>query len=271
MLKKLIAHEWHDCWRLMAVVNGLVLLLSVIGLFVFNQNWYEAFGGADGSNPAAVGFVLYSILFFISIGALSFVVNLYFYIRFYRNLYTDQGYLMQTLPVTPSMLILSKSIVAVIWNIISVVVVLVSVAVIGVGFIGVVENQTLWTAFQDIMNEITWPKGFGFVVFAVIVLILVSAVLNIMLGYTAVSVGQLFRKQKVLAAIGAYVVIYIIIQTVSSFASIGFPIWFGDIEMNDAASAVGAVLLIISAIMALVDVGLYFINEYIMKNKLNLD
>ena len=43
------------------------------------------------------------------------ILTIYFAIRFYKNLYTDEGYLMHTLPVKPWMLIVSKLTIGTIW------------------------------------------------------------------------------------------------------------------------------------------------------------
>lgn len=270
MLKKLISHEWHDCWRLMAVVNGLVLLLAFVGVLIFNTNMYQAFQSESGG-LTAVGIVLYSVLFFLSIGALGFVVSLYFYIRFYQNLYTDQGYLMQTLPVTPSMLIISKTVVAVAWQFISSLVILVSIGTVMIGIIGATESKSLFEAIQQIMQNITWPEGMAYFVFAIIFTMFVSCIFNVFLGYTAVSLGQFFRKQKVIGSIACYIGLYTIIQIISSFATVFFPMVFDEINMDAGLTEFSVMFLILGAVLALVDVGLFYVNEYIMRNKLNLD
>ena len=116
MLKKLFVHEWKDSWRLVGIMNLIVLGLTLIGTFFLSQ---ETWNASEKNEFVAVTIVVYMMFFIASIAALSMVVTFYFYIRFYRNLYTDQGYLMHTLPVTSHQLIWSKTFVAGIWMIIS--------------------------------------------------------------------------------------------------------------------------------------------------------
>lgn len=268
MLKKLFVHEWHDCWRLMALVNGIVLVLTIIGLFVFRDEFWT---GAGDNTIAGVTMVLYLLVYIVSVCALGFVVSLYFYIRFYRNLYTDQGYLMHTLPVTKAQLIWSKAFVGVIWHFISVAVLFLSIFTIMFGALASVDGTTMGQMWQEISAELVLPDLFWVMVIEIILLAIASCFFSLFLGYTAVSIGQLCKKQKVLGAIGAYVVIYIVMQIVSSYATIPLSSFMEKIGSgNDSLVAIAFLFLVLVGI-ALITAGLYFVNAYIMKDKLNLE
>ena len=79
---------------------------------------------------------------------------------------------------------------------------------------------------------------------------------------------------QILGAIGAYVVIYLVIQFVSSVATIPLMEWFE--KMDQLANGpsdwmVIGILFGILIVVCLVAAGLYFLNEHIMKYKLNLE
>ena len=234
MLKKLFKYEWQSCWI------------------------------------AAVSITIYFMLYMTAVGALSFIVSFYFYLRFYNNLYTDQGYLMHTLPVTSGQLIWSKAFVGVIWHFISGMVIVFSVTIVMVSMIVGTSGENLSAIWNEIISSIELPDFFVPMVLEVILLAVVSGFLTVFLGYTAVSIGQPCKKQKVLGAIGAYVVIYIIMQIVSSYATIPVSTFVDTIGPEDGLMIV-AILFILAIVLAAITAGLYYFNVYIMKNKLNLE
>ena len=270
MLKKLFVHEWKDCWKLMSVVNAIVIAVSILGLLIFGSKAWQNIGD---NTLAGISRVLYFMIYVISVGALSFVVSLYFYIRYFNNLYTDQGYLMHTLPVTANQLVWSKLLVAVAWHVISAVVVMLSVFTVICSFIGGLEQLNLIQAMRDLIVELDIPMTGTLIVLIIefFALIVLGGFLNIFLGYTAISVGQLMKKQKILGAIGAYIVIYILVQAISSYATIPVTYFMEQVADSESLMPVIALLFIVGVVTALIDVALFYVNTYIMKNKLNLE
>ena len=106
MLKKLFVHEWKDCWRLVGLMNLIVIGLTLIGTVVMQSDTWSF---ASENAVIRLTMTLYVMAYIASIAALSLVTVFFFYNRFYKNLYTDQGYLMHTLPVTQHELIWSKT------------------------------------------------------------------------------------------------------------------------------------------------------------------
>lgn len=271
MLKKLFVHEWKDSWRLVGIMNLIVVALSVIGTFFLNNDTWNAI---DKNEFVAVTVVVYMMFFVASIAALSMVVTFYFYIRFYRNMYTDQGYLMHTLPVTPHQLIWSKTFVAGIWMIISMIVMLTSIFGLVFAAIPTEGRSDFWMELRDAFTLMEFDGKVVAVVILYILLIIVSQLMSIFMGYASISIGQTFKKQKVLGAIGVYIGIYMLIQTVSSYLSVFMTMAIdpystpgGMDEMNFMITF----LLILFLVMAALAAGFYFVTYYIMRNKLNLE
>lgn len=103
MLTKLISHEWKDTFKVPALLLTITVLLSAASLVYFSV----ADQASAGTDLNVRNFVLY-IACILILSGLSMILIIYFAIRFYKNLYTDEGYLMHTLPVKPWMLIVSK-------------------------------------------------------------------------------------------------------------------------------------------------------------------
>ena len=154
-----------------------------------------------------------------SIFALSIGSALYFYIRFYRNLYTDQGYLMHTLPVSEHSLILSKAFIAVIWRLAGMVIMAFGIGSLVFSFMGPAFRDE-YLSLRDIY------EAFGFddmnIVYIILCMILAilfgigSVIFSVFQGYAAISIGQLASKNKVLASVGAYFGIQIVLSIISN-------------------------------------------------------
>ena len=69
-----------------------------------------------------------SIFFYVlAIAAGSIAVTVCVAVRYYKNVYTDEGYLTNTLPVTARQIVISKLSVGILWSIITGAVVCISV------------------------------------------------------------------------------------------------------------------------------------------------
>ena len=164
MLGKLISHEWKDTWKLMTILNGAVIVLSVLGMFfAATGNLTDIFNREDVTSVwVFVMYISFIMVYILGIIALSVGTTLYFYVRFYRNLYTDQGYLMHTLPVTEHELILSKAIVAFIWKAVSVLVVGLGIGAIVLTFAGTAEDifreiLPVFSLYNDVSKSGIFP------------------------------------------------------------------------------------------------------------------
>ncbi|MBQ8198200.1 MAG: hypothetical protein IJZ76_02090 [Lachnospiraceae bacterium] len=271
MLKKLFVHEWKDSWRLVGIMNLIVIGLTLIGTFFLNN---ETWNAMDKNEFIAVTVVVYMMFFIASIAALSMVVTFYFYIRFYRNLYTDQGYLMHTLPVTAHQLIWSKTFVATIWMVISTVVMVGSIFGLVFAAIPGEERGEFWREMSEAFAMMDFDGRAVVIVVLYILAIIVGQLSNVFMGYASISIGQMFKKQKVLGAIGVYIGIYMLIQTVSSYGMMFVTMFIDPYVMETSMEADNFMivfLLILMLISGLLTTGFYFITHYIMKNKLNLE
>lgn len=271
MLKKLFVHEWRESWRLVGIMNLIVIGLTLIGTFFLNN---ETWNAADKNEFVAMTVVIYMMFFIASIAALSMVVTFYFYIRFYRNLYTDQGYLMHTLPVTPHHLIWSKTFVATIWMIISVFVMIGSVFGLVFAAMPASVRSEFWLEIKDAFVMMDFDGRVVAIIILYILAVIVGQLSNVFMGYASISIGQTFKKQKILGAIGVYIGIYMLIQTITSYLIMFITIFVDPyaIESNvDEINFMIVFLLIMILASSLLSAGFYFLTHHIMRNKLNLE
>ena len=277
MLSRLIRHEWKETWRIPVISFIVILFLTLVCFICFRL--MEPPADEDSINAGA--FVI-MMLYCLIISCISMVVTIYIAIRFYRNLYTDEGYLMHTLPVTPRQLILAKLLVAALWVFVLSMLALWAICCIllfGLPAMALVDMPVVISSLMEYFPQIFGMGPVAFLLFYV-VLSLVSAFSSVLIAYAAVSLGQLFTKHKVMASVLCYIGFTMLIQTISTLlmtpsltrlvlsqdmvnTASGIPAYFG--------AYMREILLISMAGSAICAVISYILTEYIMRRQLNLD
>lgn len=266
MLKKLFVHEWKDTWKVPALLVLVVAGLTFIGAFFLNSKILEKM---DKSTFLTTTIVFYVFAYVASIAALSMITGIYFWYRFYRNLFTDQGYLMHTLPVKASELIWSKFFVCAIWQLVSAAVQLLSICTILNSAFGIFKGfkfSDLFAFFKE-MPDAEKPQC---ILMMILMLLLFASlfIMGILMEYAAICIGQIFHKHRIGAAILIYIGLYMAMQSISTYAMI--PINMLEFDLNSPTplllAATGALVVVVA-----VTVGLYFICHNSMSNKLNLE
>lgn len=298
MLGKLLKHEWRSTWKLPTALSAFTILMTLLGALSFKMPMWQKLVGNNPSSVTFVDLVAVAILitYFITIVVSAYAIMIYFSVRFYKNLYTDEGYLMHTLPTTPRNLIFSKTVISSFWNVISTTLMMASMFWLFDVFMKTLLTEAEWeevsAAFAGIspsINEIFIEySGVSvvFAIFAYILTLLVGSIYGMLLIYLCICIGQLFRKHKVAAAIIAYLVVTTIIQTITSVAVLPatFNMMFKMEAMSESlliASPMEAlvapfatmmpVIYISLALSAILSIVAFFACEYITKRKLNLD
>ena len=213
MLSRLIRHEWKETWRIPVISFIVILFLTLVCFICFRQMEPPA----DENSINAGAFVI-MMLYCLIISCISMVVTIYIAIRFYRNLYTDEGYLMHTLPVTPRQLILAKLLVAALWVFVLSMLALWAICCIllfGLPAMALVDMPVVISSLMEYFPQIFGMGPVAFLLFYV-VLSLVSAFSSVLIAYAAVSLGQLFTKHKVMASVLCYIGFTMLIQTIST-------------------------------------------------------
>lgn len=273
MLKTLLKYEWKDTWGICSACNGIALALSIIGAVIIMMfDFSDVASDSEMTALASVCISFYIVIYVASIIGLAFVMRYFFFYRYYKNLFTDQGYLMHTLPVNTPDLIYSKLIIAVIWQYITGIVMSICVMVLFGAFIasiGELSPGDVYDAFQDLdLMEPEFLKGIP-VLFSIVVGILVSPIIEILLMYMAVGIGQQSKKNRFFLSVLVLIGIYMGKRFVTSAISLPFQMVMMEEEYSIATINISAVVVA----LALVGLGfaLFFINKYFLEKKLNLE
>ena len=204
MLKQLLKYEFKATKSLyFGLYLALALLSVVLGVSFRQEN-----ARVDNTNFGrleVILMVLYlSVLFAIAV--LCFVSTVQ---RFYKNLLGREGYLMHTLPVTETQLILSKLITSMVWVLCSGLVGIVCITVMV--SIGVIDQETFgmvdWNSWKQLWQMLYEEIGPEFwVAMAWTILINLARLASLILCvYAACMIAHQFPKHVMVAGILAFI------------------------------------------------------------------
>lgn len=199
MLKQLLKYEFKATKSLYFGLYLALALLSVVLGVSFRQEHALAHS-TSFQNLEVILMVLYlSVIFAIAV--LCFVSTVQ---RFYKNLLGREGYLMHTLPVTETQLILSKLLTSMVWVLCSGLVGIVCIT--GMVSIGVLDAEVLgtvnWDSWKQLWGMLYGELGakFWLVMFWTILINLARLADLILCVYAACMIAHRFQKHVVILA-----------------------------------------------------------------------
>ena len=283
MFSKLLKHEWKANRRLLSILSLAVIIAAVVGTIALRV--MVNYGDRLSESNSFLNLLLLplGLLVFVSFLALVVYAAAVLFVllfRFYKNKFTDEGYLTFTLPVTNHQIFLSSAVNMLIWSVISVVLVIllfVVMILIGTstsGFINmelIRELRSLKFILPEMAEAYSEILGDSYGILTLIS-ILISPVYNVVLAMTCITLGAVVaKKHKILAAIGIYyganTVLGILSSAITTVPSLMF-IGNDGLASSDRYFTLTMVAQLL--IYAAVIVGGYFLSTKLMKNKLNL-
>ena len=278
MFAKLLKHEWKSTGALLGILSvgalGIgVLAAVVLRILVTNgSKWMESESLFVLLIP-----MLGTMLVFLFVALIAYMLGtqVFLLIRFYRNKFTDEGYLTFTLPVNAHQIFLSSALYILIWQIISGVVAAAAVNIallFGTAQEGILSTEILdlsgaiFTGFEDLYSAL----GYEHYMITNLIRSVISVLASTIIMMTSVTVGAVAAKRhKLLAAIGIYYGATVVINAISGALSFFVMLFSAASESYyEVMLNVGAVLEILLQVGLLL--GGYFLSTYLMKHKLNL-
>ena len=265
MVKKLFKHEYFALLRLVVPVWCALLCVSVFGrLVLLLENDTIVYKIVNGSS------ILFYVVALLACIASPFVFAV---VRFYRNLFSGEGYLMFTLPVTPAQHLWVKLTVAVTTQIATLLLSVSSLFVLTFGDLGWEIGKAAWYLLSKLAENFDGHMPF-LIVEAAVSLVAMFTYMTL-LYYGCICIGQLSKKNRILAAIGAYFGFYIIGQVLSTMLMIVFAfVDFSKLSLwiSQHTLATAHIVLCSNTLQYLVLAGVfYFISHYIIRHRLNLE
>lgn len=276
MLKKLFRHEWKDTWVVGTVCAIVVVVLTIIGMILFSLDiWSDSASRGDGALAFTQSMVIvyFMLLIWGVIGAVC-VIRYYFFYRYYKNLFTDHGYLMHTLPAKSTDLINAKLFVAIIWQYISSLLVMLAIVGLMYSALGNIASLTFHDfvkAVNELMRQMDWEAVMRAmpVIVSMVIYMLLAPVFGILLMYAAIGVGQLSKKHKLLISVLILLGFNMAVQTIAQLMVM--PINLGMWDRLPSMTSVNVISVVFLLVFIGATVGLYFANKYFVEKKLNLE
>lgn len=212
MFGKLLKHEFRATRRLVPFVWLATLVMAVLNII---------------SGQIGIKWLSGTSLVFLLLLAAGQVLVTYIVIitRYYRSLYTDEGYLTHTIPAKAGELLGTKVLSSFIWIILSIFISVIVLAVVLIYFAK--ENGTSVSAFY---NEIQSMIGFetkDVIIAAVLLLLFVSFSILSQLAqmFFSMSFGSLakFQKLNIAAPIICYLILNFILEMLTMVAMVFIP------------------------------------------------
>ncbi len=271
MVRKLLKHEIAALGKLMFPV-----LCAVFGVGVFTR--ILQFFASDSITYAIVETSSYVILF-IAMFVSAILALIFGVVRYYKNLFTGEGYLTLTLPVTAAQHIWVKALVAVLFMTIAVAT---AVASLAIAFMGR-DLADIWDAFVYIWDLLVQQDinttHIVFYILEGIILLIAYAFMMFFLYYSCITIGQMAKKNRVMAAVGVYFLYYVITQILGTVFIILLSVYGDLIPMERIAAFVSQnpyqcvhLFLIGATVLCMIMVLIYYlICHTIIRKKLNLE
>ena len=269
---KLFKHEFKNTaskyWYMYAIILALTLFTKLLDTIHLNVN-------SKFLNPPLYISV---VLLFIGLCFMVLLTAVFSIIRFYREMVGSQAYITYTLPVEVWKHILVKLTVSVFWIIISGAVCIISALIMGAG------HGLLGDIFKGLSSLISSVEATQQVLLIIqfILSLIINTASSLLMFYMAIAIGQLFNRNKALAAAGAYVGCNIILEVFTTllfvltanmipwapdFSIIGF----GVEEINSGAEFLNSIMLLTGLVNILFLVTFFLITERLLSKRLNIE
>lgn len=278
MFAKLLKHEWKASAGTLGLMSLAAVVMGVVGGFILRTIMgYTASMEYDETvsalmTPLTLLLVFLGFAMAVCLGG----INLVLMFRFYKSKFTDEGYLTFTLPVSSSQIFLSSLTNMLIWSLITAVVGIVAVGLlVGIGISGIPELDQFWKEFmnsfgymEDVYDELFAQDSYAAYQLLSMVYTAISWLVSPALMMTCITLGAvLAKKHKLLAAVGVYYGLNMVISTVASMAEVF--VVMDEYYMYDYSGVLPVVAVQIAVQLAL-GVGGYFLSTWLMDKKLNL-
>lgn len=278
MLKKLMKHEWKNISKVGGIVLLVILGLTISGYLFLRFSPLIKLMESDDPTVGWIYMMVAIIGFFTyCIACCGATYGMIFYtgFRFYRTMYSEQGYLTHTLPVTSGQLLASKLLISGCWTVITYIAVVLSVFALFAGAInGSSDSVTIWAIFNDMAEGLreTGMPMVKIILYYLQALLLCPFVMAMQI-FGCLTIGQLSKKHKVLVGILVYIGLLFVNYIISMVAQvISMVKLMSDMAMPNGLNmdylfASSYVSLGVNYLAAIV---LGIVSYRIIKNKLNL-
>lgn len=271
MLGKLLKHEFIATKRLYLPIYFVTLVLALIvnGFYTLQSKFFS--DESSFSVISTIFIVFFTIMFILVLLCCMMsgtVISLY---RFYKNVFTDEGYLTNTLPVKPISILISKLITGIVWSIAGTVVFVLAIFLTDFDLLKEIAKNINVSVIIDFLSDNV------LFITALAVFSLISLILTLSMAYMSVAIGNFAHNHKAALSILVYFGSTIFFEIIASVSlAITSQEWddsltvFSDHTTFTISHTYSAVLFIYAGILLIISALELFFTHFIMSRKLNL-
>lgn len=275
MLKKLMRYDFKSVFKLWWIGAVSTLALSVIGGFIAEIFTTER----DIPEPIYILAIFGAVLVYIGFIAFAIFSEILVYLRFYKNLYTDEGYLTFTLPAKRQSILNSKVFLGAVTSILTGIVLSIDSLIVTV----ISYRKEIFTPefikdikefLENFFEDQYYYYLFIYLVQALIIFVLLSLV-SILFAYGCITIASVIaKKAKILVAIGIYYgatsVLGFLMTIFFLFGATSLFDLLFELSELDGLNSVMLLLFMVIFILCAVCCVLYYITHWCIDKKLNL-
>lgn len=275
MLKKLLKYDFKAIFKYWWIAALTTLLLSVLGGACFGLlNHDRQFSGIVYTT---IVFVLLFVLF--SYAAFSLLSSILVFIRYYKNFFTDEGYLTFTLPVRRSQLLNSKLISSTTALFVTTVQCIINIGVVLlIAFAKEIFRQDFWEDFSYFCMEIVNNLGIYLWIYILEALLftVLSIVMSTLFLFCCITVASIItKKARLITSIGIYYaassVVSFVGQILYTFGIPSLSHWLSKLPASYENPMVALIFFGVILFLAIFCMLLYTLQYWMLDRKLNLN
>ena len=272
MVGKLIKYDFMSFFRLIfpvqIIIIGLAGLNRIVQIFETQSSTYKT--------VFISSIVLLSVACVVAL-VMSYVVAI---VRFYQGLYSNEGYLSHSLPVTAAQHITSKLIVSILFELGTVLAIFIGANIATIGDVGVEVYKAVGYIAKQFFDYVHFNGAIY--ILEGIIFVLLSMATSLLMMYFCISIGQLVNRKKILLAFGVLFGLYMLGQIIGTIGIIVGPIivqsegfrlflesmedWFSA-HVLSGVHIIAWIMILVQAIFGFV---YFLVTERIMTKRLNL-
>ncbi|MFV0363957.1 MAG: hypothetical protein ACK5LL_12870 [Suipraeoptans sp.] len=255
MLGKIIKYDFRYLNKMLLLIHAFLLMYTLAARFILSPI-------AEKTNISDSILMLVILMYVIILLATSFGTYIFIAVRFYKNLFSDEGYISRTIPVKSSTHLLAKTISGFIWAFLDTIILLATVFLL--------FSSSVFTSGSGDISEFLKYWGIGGVQITIFVLTLIIGTLsNVVMIYIAIALGQTFASHKVISSVAMYFVVSMAISIISM--AVALPNVFSSFtEAIIEVTAISNLLGWTSLSSAVLTIVMYAISNYILNKKVDL-
>ena len=281
MLKKLLKYDFKSVYKYWWIAAATSVALSVLGGFCLTViRDANSFDDSVIEPPAALS-ISSSLLFALSIiGLCAFSITSFIliYVRYYKNFFTDEGYLTFTLPVKRTQLLNSKLILSGVTNLVTFFAITIDIVImVCIGYADKIFTKEFLDSVEYIFREL-WGLLKWYLPLYILegfALIVLSIVFSALFTFACITFASMITKRaKLITAIGIYYgangIFTFIIQIFYLFSLNSISTHFAQLSEVALKPVLALALLVAILLLAMFSAILYTFVYWMLDRKLNL-